>query len=399
MYINAFPSLSPFTMVKKKNYILPPLMSNKTIFCYYGRNAIYHAMKVIKISPDENVLMPAYHCGVEVEAILSSRAKVKFYEIKPSTEVDINRITREIDENTKAIFIIHYFGFPQPLDKIKDICSQNNIYLIEDCAHSLFSSYNGNFLGSFGDMSIFSLTKSLPIPNGGALLINNPNLDYSDNSIPPGQIMTLRGLALLLIAYFRKNSIFFNIVDFIVIKPLKFGFRLIKKLQHQITSKDLIPDATEFNVELTNLGISQMSKRLMNNFDFKDIIIKRRQNFLFLLNEFKNHPLLRPVFHDLPDEVCPLFFPVIIDNRDMVYSKLLESGIATFIFGRRLHPSLMKEKFLNSNYLAQHNLCLPIHSDISKKQLNYMVKVINEIIPNYALDTNEHELTRIKSKR
>lgn len=380
MYINAFPSMSPFTMVWRKNYIFPPLISNKVIFYYYGRNAIWHAMKAIKLSPGDNVLMPAYHCGVEIDAVLSFNVKVKFYEISPSTEINVNNIKREIDKKTKAIFIIHYFGFPQPILEIKELCSQNNIYLIEDCAHSLFSSYKGKFLGSFGDMSIFSLTKTLPVPNGGALLINNPDIDYSDNTICPTQIMTLRGIALLLIAYFRKNKVLFNMIDFILIKPIRIGFRVIKKLQRGVTTKDLIPDATQFNTELVNLGISQISRRLINNFDFNDIIVNRRQNFLFLLNEFKNHPLIKPIFNDLPDGVCPLFFPAIINNRDKVYSELLTKGISTFIFGRKLHPLLIRENFLNANYLAQHNLCLPIHSDISKRQLNYMVKVLNKII-------------------
>jgi len=380
MYINAFPSISPFIMVRKKDYILPPLISNRTTYYYYGRNAIWHAMKAIKISPDDNVLMPAYHCGVEVEAILSFKAKVKFYEVNPSTAVDVNNIKREIDENTKAIFIIHYFGFPQSILEIKELCSQNDIYLIEDCAHSLFSSYQGKFLGSFGDLSIFSLTKSLPLPNGGVLLINNPGINYSDNTIPPSQIMTLRGIALLLVAYIKKNKFLFPVVDFVLINPIRIGFRVVKKLQRNITLKNLIPNTTEFNEELVNLGISQISRRLMSNFDFKDIINNRRRNFLFLLNEFKNHSLIKPIFHNLPDGICPLFFPVIINDRDMVYLKLLKKGVSTFIFGRRLHPSLMKEKFLNSNYLAQHNLCLPIHSDITEKQLNYMVKVLNEVV-------------------
>ena len=63
--------------------------------------------------------------------------------------------------NVKAILITHFLGFPQPIDEIKRICNERNLFLIEDCAHAFLSSYNGNPLGSYGDIAVFSLLKDI----------------------------------------------------------------------------------------------------------------------------------------------------------------------------------------------------------------------------------------------
>ena len=68
----------------------------------------------------------------------------------------------------KCLVIIHYFGFPQDLMFLRELCTQNNVLLFEDCVHALFSKdEKGNYLGGVGDISFFSLPKILPVPDGG----------------------------------------------------------------------------------------------------------------------------------------------------------------------------------------------------------------------------------------
>ena len=95
-----------------------------------------------------------------------------------------NKITRQ----TRAVLIIHYFGFPQPIHKIREICNKKDVLLIEDCAHALFSSHGEEAIGSEGDLAIFSLRKTLPLPEGGGLLINNPELEKPPELSPPSFI-------------------------------------------------------------------------------------------------------------------------------------------------------------------------------------------------------------------
>ena len=76
---------------------------------------------------------------------------------------DFDEIRDMITDQTKAIYLIHYLGFPGPVEELLELCKERNIYLIEDCALSLFSCVSDKPLGSYGHASIFSLYKSLPV--------------------------------------------------------------------------------------------------------------------------------------------------------------------------------------------------------------------------------------------
>jgi len=81
------------------------------------------------------------------------------------------RVVREIDENTKAVLVIHEFGFPcKEIMSIKDQCKKKNIPLIEDCAWAYGTAIDDHVnIGDVGDYAIYSLPKILPMQYGGVL--------------------------------------------------------------------------------------------------------------------------------------------------------------------------------------------------------------------------------------
>ncbi len=82
-------------------------------------------MKVLMLSPDDEVLIPSYNCGAEIDTIFKWGARVKLYEIDPKLKIDFNKLREKFKRNTKAVLVTHYFGFPQPIDDIKKICNEN----------------------------------------------------------------------------------------------------------------------------------------------------------------------------------------------------------------------------------------------------------------------------------
>ena len=72
--------------------------------------------------------------------------------------------------------LIHYLGFPGPVQEVRALCQRRGLALIEDCAHALFSRLGDRSLGTFGDLAIFSPWKSLPLPDGGLLRVNDVRL-------------------------------------------------------------------------------------------------------------------------------------------------------------------------------------------------------------------------------
>ena len=127
---------------------------------------------------DKEVLLPSFSCSVVRDAVCLAGATPVFIDVNPETlEMNLKDTEKHISEKTKAIIIIHYYGKPcSNMDKILKSAKEKNILVIEDCAHSLGAQYNGMKVGTFGDISIFSLTKNMLNFQGGVLATNNRRL-------------------------------------------------------------------------------------------------------------------------------------------------------------------------------------------------------------------------------
>ncbi len=178
--------------------LFPFCADNKTYF-FSGRNALWHAMKILGLSPDSEVLIPSYNCGAEIDPVVQWGAKVRLYRVGPELRIDLDDLRGKVDKNTKVLLVTHYFGFPQEIGVIRKMCDENHLYLIEDCAHALLSTYKSRPLGSFGDISVFSLKKFLPVPDGGMMVINNGNLKQPEGLVCPPLTYELKTIARLML--------------------------------------------------------------------------------------------------------------------------------------------------------------------------------------------------------
>lgn len=399
MYITSFPALSCFCRKQKLNGFMRVLNERNGFFFYRGAFAVYHAIKLLKLPPEATVLVPAYHCGVEIEAILQAGVKVRFYNIKEDLEADILDIQRKIDNTAKVLFVIHYFGFPQPLESLKDLCAKNGMFLIEDCAHALFSRYQSRPLGTIGDIAIFSFRKSLPLPDGGAMVVSDRLSPEPYLTKNPAVIATLRGIVLLACERLHMfKQPLYSLLELCVVRPAKLLLKNIKKIFHNKTVVT-IPDSMDFDVSLLQLGISKMSRSILQEADETAIIEKRRENYAFLYELLREEKGVRIIFDELPTQTCPLFFPILVTERDELQKKLKELGINTFIFGKSLHALLPRNDFYNAQYFADHNLCLPIHQDIEREHIIYMAKVLKALSNNRLVfpKQNKNVITEIVS--
>jgi len=75
---------------------------------------------------------------------------------------------------TKVLWVYHQYGFPQRMDAIVKIAREQNLTIIEDCAHAIDSYYQGKRLGTIGDFGILSFSKFVPSLMGGAILTKDP---------------------------------------------------------------------------------------------------------------------------------------------------------------------------------------------------------------------------------
>lgn len=144
-----------------------------------GRSALYISLKIIDIRPGDKVICPAFSCLVVPEMIIRSGAKPILVDVDPLTyDIDVDKVQEKLDRKTRAIIPIHLFGHPADMKPLMDLAEDRQIYLIEDCAQAMGATYNGIHVGSFGDISFFSLGhgKSISAMEGGLLSINNQDL-------------------------------------------------------------------------------------------------------------------------------------------------------------------------------------------------------------------------------
>lgn len=212
-----------------------------------GRSALYFTIKSLEIKPEDEIIVQAYTCIVVINAIKFAGAKPVYVDIDDTLNMNVEDLLKKINKNTKAVIIQHTFGIPADLNKIIEICRQNNIKIIEDCAHSLGATYKGRKLGTFGDASIFSFgsDKVVSCNRGGAIITNNQKIsdklaDLKTHVPDTPTIKIIQNLLHFPIFYIGKLSYSFgvgklilllakklNIINRIIYEPEKYGKQVL----------------------------------------------------------------------------------------------------------------------------------------------------------------------------
>jgi perosamine synthetase len=140
-----------------------------------GTSALHLALIAIGVSKNDEVIIPSYTCVAVAFPVLYQQAKPILADVSDDYNISIKDIKKKITDKTKAVIVPHMFGYPADLEEIKEICEENGIYLVEDCAQSIGATYNAKKVGTFGDISIFSFyaTKMMTTIQGGMVCTNN----------------------------------------------------------------------------------------------------------------------------------------------------------------------------------------------------------------------------------
>jgi dTDP-4-amino-4,6-dideoxygalactose transaminase len=130
---------------------------------------------LINISPGDEVIAPSFTFVSTVNAFALRGAKIVFVDIDPKTmNIDDSLIESAITSRTKAIVVVHYAGVACDMDQIIAIAERHNLVVVEDAAQAVMAKYNGEYLGTIGELGTYSFheTKNYTMGEGGALLIN-----------------------------------------------------------------------------------------------------------------------------------------------------------------------------------------------------------------------------------
>lgn len=139
-------------------------------------HALEMAALLIDIQPDDEIIMPSYTFVSTANAFVLRGAKIIFVDVCPDTmNMDENLVEAAITDKTKAIVPVHYAGVSCDMDKIMDIANKYDLFVIEDAAQGMMSTYKGRPLGTIGHIGTYSFhaTKNYTSGGEGGLLIVN----------------------------------------------------------------------------------------------------------------------------------------------------------------------------------------------------------------------------------
>ena len=316
-----------------------------------GTAALHAAYSAIGIEKgDEVITPPLTFIATQATAVMCG-ATIKFADVLPDTGcIDPQSVLSQITHKTKAIVAVDFAGHPAELDELKKISSDRGIYLIEDAAHSLGSTYRNNNVGTIADLTTFSFfpTKNITSGEGGA--VSSPNKDL----LKAARIFSRQGLI-------RDKN------DFRITTEGNWHQEV-----HDFGLNYRLPDI------LCSLGNSQLSRLG----EFKR---KRKEIFSDYAEIFSgHHEIIIPAVKEYVDPMWHLF-PIRVpsEKRRRLFDFLRSNDVFVQVnyLPAFMHPVFnfprdRYEEFPNSLDYYQREISLPIYPDLTKSQ----VKQIGELV-------------------
>ena len=345
-------------------------------YTHTARTAIHKAITLLQLRAGDDVLVPAYHCGSELDVLLSAGLHVRLYRITANAAIDLEDLQRRITANTKLIYVIHYFGFAQPMERLVELCRDRGIRLLEDCALSAFTEVNGRRIGTAGDVAVYNFPKVLPVPDGGALTINNPDLACSEWSVqaPPSRDVR-SGLARLLKQRFLRAQ------PNVTARALLATLNRKENEPAGDAAQIGMPESYYFNPTLSDRGISTVSSRVLARTDLAGVRLRRRENYARLSQHVSRLPGCKPLFAELLAGVCPLSLPVIVPNARQAARQLRARSVPAIAWWAGYHRATLNwNEFPEACSLKDRVLALPIHQQLTDRDVDFIGRQLPELL-------------------
>jgi perosamine synthetase len=147
-----------------------------------GTSGLHLCVRALGIGAGDEVIVPSFAFIAVANAVRYEGAVPVFVDIDPKTlNIDPCRIEAAITPRTKAILVVHTFGFPAELSEILDIARRHGLYVIEDACEAIGAEYAGRKVGLFGDVGVFAFypNKQITTGEGGMVVTGNPRIAAS----------------------------------------------------------------------------------------------------------------------------------------------------------------------------------------------------------------------------
>ena len=301
-----------------------------------GTAALQAALYALDIKKGDEVIVPSFTFVASANAIASTGAKPVFADIlKENFTIDPESITKKITRKTKAIMPVHLYGHISSLDRIKEIAKKNNLSVVEDAAQSLGSTFKGKQTGTFFELGCYSLYpgKVITSGEGGVVVTNNKKL-------------------------YEKLQMIRN-------------HGMVKGYDSKIFGLNLrLP---EINAAIAKIQIKKLPK----------FIQSRRRNAKLLSDLLSDSKIQLPSERK-NEKFNWSLYTIATKNRNSILKKLNSKGIGAAVYYpipvHKIPIYKIKSKLTNTDWASKHVLSLPVHPNVSAKNVEYIAKTVRDLV-------------------
>ena len=344
----------------------PRLEKFESDFCKYSKAkyaiavsnctaALHLSLMALGIKENDEVIIPDLTFVADANAVLACNAKPVVADInKENFFLSLSNIKKNITKRTKAIIPVHIYGQVCNIDEILDIAKDNNLKVVEDCAHAVGTFHKSKHVGTLGNTGCFSFypTKNITTAEGGMVTTNSKEIAE--------KVRQLRSHGMTKSLKSRYSSEYPWVFD--IIEP-GYNYRL-----------DEIRSA---------LGVTQLKR-------IKKINELRKKASLYYHKNLQNIPGI--ILPDMVNDKSHSYHLYTIRvtkpfrlSRNQLYKKLKDNGIRTTVYWMPIHEYAAYRKFakksniVNTTKTYDEILALPLFPNISKKHQDAVIKVIKSV--------------------
>lgn len=282
------------------------LPAERTTFYAYGRQALAEGLRRVGVGPGDEVLLPEFICGEVLSSVALVGARPRYYAVAPDLGVADGALAAQSPSGIRAVLAVNYFGFPQDLTGFKTWSRTHGVPLIEDNAHGFLSADGTTFLGRRGDVGVFSLRKTLSIPNGAALVDNRAAVGH-------GAEWGFHDSCSSAERRHRLRTVLKTAMRYGTLATARAVVSAIRSAKCSESASGCDPHAETI---MPREAVSAVALRLLRQCDITAETERRRSLYRYCADLFAGVPGVQPLFRHLPDGVVPQGFPFRYQGTD-----------------------------------------------------------------------------------
>lgn len=332
---------------------------NRKIYTGNGRTATsYILFNALHLTEEDVILLPDYLCVSVINSLEVCPAKFRFYRVKRDLTVDLCDLKSKLDDRVRVLYVIHYFGIPQPREVAAEMLKLSREYkltLIEDLTQTLYTADEGRI--GFGDYLVASTRKWMPVTDGGLLAVKD-GIDCPETPLKDAYDEAV--YRQLLISVMR---------DYYDAHP-EADISYYLQLEREANKARYL--------DFTPRKMTELASRILFNMDHERSVRKRRENYSYLYEHLKDVEGLElaggPL--DTENKYVPFGFVVLVENRGDFYDYLAKNQIIGEI--QWVLPEEYYTPGEDAKYLSEHNVMLQCDQRYGEEEMAFVVRKIKE---------------------